>query len=308
MSFETIEGSITDFGTPRAHDMVGFGKRLNAIDGTTSDLVQRVDLLIGLVSKNAIYTGPPRYISIDPQNVELCDLADDETGVDKQIALESPDDLLSTGTPNVVVDNDGGERFYGGSSTFSLFTGARRTVRDILTSCSVSATASEIDFPISRPVLIEIQQQYDTYQFPPPYQEKDLGAISQRLELPPRSLLDASLDIYFDTVSLETPIFQRRSFSALIDNQYSASASELDGACISCFNSVILQSVGFHSVGWKSSYLQPKCSFADSVKDDLLGSLLDNSKRALQNTDQFFKPRIINIQAMLSLVSPTHCS
>lgn len=126
--------------------------------------------------------------------------------------------------------------------------------------------------------------------------------------LPPLAMLEAMLDLYFDTLNPYFPIWTKRRFSQLIGSVYDQQGTTNDRALIVCFNNVVLLTLMTKSrqALAKNSMHTPDQRGTSSMDTDLMDSFLKNAKRAFENIEILLQPRLINVQALLSLVCHTN--
>ncbi|KAH8805343.1 fungal-specific transcription factor domain-containing protein [Xylogone sp. PMI_703] len=131
----------------------------------------------------------------------------------------------------------------------------------------------------------------------------DLSEDSQLIGLVPRALIEDAYDTFFTELNPALPLFDKKSFRHLITNTYAASTEVKDPASVICINNVVLMT------------LNAKCKFrsANSSTDPLDMGLLDirilllrSAKKALGLAKDLMAPRLINVQALLSLSIIAH--
>lgn len=122
--------------------------------------------------------------------------------------------------------------------------------------------------------------------------------------LPPRDILDKAMENYFTHMTSILPIFGKRAFSENLDRLYKEGPNETDGAWILCFNNVILQSLIIGSSAFQyNSNEGSRPAQAESPEKELVRSLIINHRRGLKQMDRLVEPRLVNVQALLSMVS-----
>ena len=291
----------------RASDLATVTERLSNIDGTTSQLAKRLDELTALVSASADSTSTPTGTST-PKRMDFSFLQDNEFD-DPTAALEEPLDAEAEAGHVVVVDDRGAERFYGPFSTYALFVSVQKAVENFLSrhaspkaspnSRRGSSTSYSCPSPTQvQSIIASIRRKYKRSAQPPHRLEEALEADGQPLQLPPRPLLEASLEYYFDPGYLKLHVFQRDTISKAIEEQYAQGDRNPDSAWVSCFNSLIVL-----SLNCKSKLVRNWRALTHHSNDDeLLATLMVNSKRALSMIEHFAEPRLVNLQALLLLV------
>lgn len=126
----------------------------------------------------------------------------------------------------------------------------------------------------------------------------DLVQHNQVVVLPPRAFIDDVFDSFFRELNPIMPMFRPDSFRDLIIRTYATPAEVGDMASVVCINNVIL-----HTLSAKAKFTRsgPTVAPLDVGMSDLHTLLLKNAKRALAITKRFMTPRLINVQALLSL-------
>lgn len=113
---------------------------------------------------------------------------------------------------------------------------------------------------------------------------------------PPLPILRAMIDPYFDFINPHFPIWGRASFQRQIDLLSSQHARDpLRAMALGlCSNNIILLTLTARSSQEEENTV--------SLNWDLASSFLSNAKQAIKSIDLLLQPRLINVQAILSLV------
>jgi hypothetical protein len=116
--------------------------------------------------------------------------------------------------------------------------------------------------------------------------------------LPPRELLEACLETYFTCLSPILPIYDRQSVVSAIEEQYGPMINNPDPAWVISFSNILLQTLDAkYSAAAKSS------PFSHNVlEEELIKSLVLNSRRGYNNFERLLRPQLANVQALLSMV------
>lgn len=122
--------------------------------------------------------------------------------------------------------------------------------------------------------------------------------------LPPLAMLESTLDQYFDAINPYFPIWTRECFSRLLDSVYEQQGSSEDRALIICFNNLVLLTLMTKSRQAHARNVRPSLNRrgTSSMDTDLMDSFMKNAKRAFENIEILLRPRLICVQALLSLV------
>jgi hypothetical protein len=117
------------------------------------------------------------------------------------------------------------------------------------------------------------------------------------LKMPPTLIVEALIDPYFDTIACYVPIWTSASFRKLL----AASKDEddfLDSRAFTlCSNNLVLLTLTARTLNSRAN--NPSNG---SIDLELVQSYVANANRAIANIEQLTRPRLINIQALLSLV------
>lgn len=134
-------------------------------------------------------------------------------------------------------------------------------------------------------------------------QRLDNSTDGKPLVLPPKKLLDAAIDIYFDEINRMLPLFDRDTFQENVRRSYEP-GQEAENAWILCFNGIILITLNTRALG--SSNAVPdrgNVQTDDSVKADFIKNFHANFKRGLNKPQSLLEPSLANVQALLLMVS-----
>ena len=111
--------------------------------------------------------------------------------------------------------------------------------------------------------------------------------------LPPKHYVMKAQAEFFRQVDYATNLFVHENFLANVNRVYAGQIRQLDEAWVICFQTIILLVLGSELLGASSS----------SVFGGLAGSFLLPSSAALVNSRLLTAPRLINVQALILLVS-----
>ncbi|KAL8784526.1 MAG: hypothetical protein Q9195_009012 [Heterodermia aff. obscurata] len=124
------------------------------------------------------------------------------------------------------------------------------------------------------------------------------------LNLPPKGLLDALIEPYFSQIDCILPIFRKEKVCEAVWKEYEADAHEPNGAWLLCFNNMIVQTLEARSFSsqtqvsvedWSSS------AYSSAMEADLSHPFLVNSRRGLDKLERFLEPKLVNVQALISM-------
>lgn len=131
------------------------------------------------------------------------------------------------------------------------------------------------------------------------YKEEELVKdAGQPVATPPQSLLENSLQHFLDDFNAITPVFESLRLKSAIAAYYSS--DNKDESYDLCFNNIIVLSLGARSC---LSRMDSAPHSASGMYNELLPAFLNNSFRAFSHLDFFLQPKLVNVQALASLVS-----
>ncbi len=119
------------------------------------------------------------------------------------------------------------------------------------------------------------------------------------LSLPPRFLLETILDTFLKELNPILPMFARSSLLEAIKLQYDPQQDHFDPAWATCFNNIVLHILTTKAGAGADS---PSRSAMD---DSLKTTFLVNAQRCYRNMEKLLQPRVVNVQALLSMVNST---
>ncbi|TAQ91168.1 hypothetical protein B7494_g548 [Chlorociboria aeruginascens] len=281
-------------------DFEQLGKRLDRIELTMTKCVDRIE----------------RSTKSEPRpSSDLLPLSSE--GDDASMSICSPENGERNHTEyHHSIGKNGYERFYCSSSMYSLFAEAKGASERLLNpnsrggSPSGSAETNNVSLNLlalhDASFPHKLQRVCDLLDKVGTNTHGDLSGDGLALSLPPRSILETFVQPYLANINPTLPMFHKSSLLAAIENQYDHQRSHPDPALIVCFNNIILQTLNI-----KSGF-DFKCrnSAPGTMDDDLMASFLVNARRGFDNFERLLKPRLVNVQALLSmaLVAITHFS
>jgi len=121
---------------------------------------------------------------------------------------------------------------------------------------------------------------------------------------PPLLMLEAVMDPYFDNINPSFPIWTKEEFRLLVKTSQESEHVVEDRAYIVSCNNLILLTLGprsLQSCAMNNFASDPRRK-ADSIDLDIVKSLVTNAKRSITNIELLLSPRLLNLQALLSLV------
>ena len=210
---------------------------------------------------------------------------------------------------NLVPENGGDEPFFGSGSMYSIWVEIISTTKSLFARSSPEAqnyqnpkrsSDNAVVAALNPDLISALERACEHLQRY--YAEPALEGCSDGtpLSLPPRFLLEIILDPFLNELNPILPIFARSSLLEAIKVQYDPRQQQLDPAWVTCFNNLILQILTTKAGRGVES------SARNTMDDRLRTHLLLNAQRCYSDLGRLLKPRIVNVQALLSLVGPRH--
>ena len=225
-----------------------------------------------------------------------------------QSPANSEDRILPPEQKNryLVTEGGGYERFFGSGSMYSIWIEIISATEQLFARSSAEAQNPQIPprssnlavvAPLSPDLQSALQRACDHLQKycaePPGEDCSDRNSLS----LPPRFLLETFLDPFLKDLNPILPIFTRSSLLEAIRVQYDPSRQQVDPAWATCFNNIIL-----HILTTKADGSNVESPSRNAMDDSLRLAFLMNAQRSYSNLAALLKPRVVNVQAVLSMV------
>lgn len=144
----------------------------------------------------------------------------------------------------------------------------------------------------------ELRALYNSYPFVEDCPEPDFSSDGKAVSGPPRSFIHTVIDSFMTSINTARPVFQESRLRLAIEDNDSDEVNESSNARNLCFSNIILLTLSL-----KSSLARRDHSNGNGMDDDLLMSFWKNSRRAFSHLDTYLEPRLINVQALATLVS-----
>ena len=194
------------------------------------------------------------------------------------------------------------DQYYGTSSIASLFSEieglleARLTDRKIATGTegSVISTEGMQECQLALRNMAKILLYHDSL---------DLTGEDLPPTLPPQRVLEATIEIYSSQVSSMMPFVRKSTLCEQFRRIYSIGPNQADIAWVICFNNIVLQTLGTDNIHGSNQSEDDRVPLGESPERELLQPLLTNYQRGLRKLDRLLKPALVNVQALLLMVS-----
>ena len=308
----------------RVNNVDVLGKRMDKIEAAVLRCVDAIEQHISVTTTSSPVTTSPSSSKAKSSDREIDSLALVKlraTEVDEnQSLIEDQEDWFFAPEKNIrhlVTEGGGYEYFFGSGSLYSIWTDIMCSTEKLfaqsqpfdasrgssenqdpqsLQRSSNSAVIAALD-PELKSALHRACEHIQSFCAKPPLEECSDGTP---LSLPPRFLLEAILDSFLRELNPTFPIFARSSLLAAIEVQYDAQRHQLDPAWATCFNNLILQALTIKAgIGAESLS-------RNTIDESLRTTFVVNAQRGYRNLEALLKPRIVNVQAFLSMVGPIY--
>ncbi|KAJ9386807.1 transcriptional regulator family: Fungal Specific TF [Paecilomyces variotii] len=274
------QGKKRNQTTLLSHTILGMGSRLQHLENTIADTQRSLKRLF-----DGQWVTPPnsaRHSSSPP-------------GQRPQFSPEQSADTLETtnfGPPlgRFLLGHNNDERYFGSTSLESLMLKIKDDMTD---GCdSESNTFKECISQAQWKIDLLVKQG-----------EGECAKDTLPPTTPPFAILDAMIEPYFSSINPHFPIWTKEKFIDMATTLRQSPSSERDFASIICCNNLILMAMSADSLcsNRGESTQNRQGTKVSSMEFDMIAGFRANAKRAIQNIDQLLLPRLINVQALLSL-------
>ena len=268
------------------------GARLDSIDQSIATISQRFS--------STENTSPSTSRASEEDDLDLFYTREELDGSEQHIANSQQGEVFRA--IHQKFDNRGGEQYYGSTAALSLILSSRRGLGEILGTCHIKGkgpvttlAAKDASFRTELRVL------YDSFPFLDSCREPDFSSDGKAISSPPRSFIHTVIDCFLSHVNTTRPIFQELKLKTAIEHNDSGLVYESMEARSLCFSNIILLTLGL-----KSRLARRNGCEGNGMDDDLLMSFWNNSRRAFGHLESYLEPRLINVQALATLVSSQH--
>ncbi|KAJ9365713.1 transcriptional regulator family: Fungal Specific TF [Paecilomyces variotii] len=274
------QGKKRNQTTLLSHTILGMGSRLQHLENTIADTQRSLKRLF-----DGQWVTPPnsaRHSSSPP-------------GQRPQFSPEQSADTLETtdfAPPpgRFLLGHNNDERYFGSTSLESLMLKIKDDMTD---GCdSESHTFKECISQAQWKIDLLVKQE-----------EGECAKDILPPTTPPFAILDAMIEPYFSSINPHFPIWTKEKFIDMATTLRQSPSSERDFASIICCNNLILMAMSADSLcsNRGESTQNRQGTKVSSMEFDMIAGFRANAKRAIQNIDQLLLPRLINVQALLSL-------
>ena len=288
----------------RVGDFEQFGNRLGELEKNVNRIHERLDeFLRNLSSRQENGPNFPGH--------EMA-VASKSSAIQDAIIASSPTSHQDFRLSHITSDGSIAERLIGTSSLVSLLEDADDKINLQLDSMRPRASIRDILIPDSRqqekspPPIIDAFMAFktDVYRglsLSSSAFHADLSNDGSSLLLPPKRLLEPIVEPYFRHISAVVPIIRRVPCLEAIDQYYASEmrTENIDPAWIVLFNYMIL----FCFVGKYMPLERPSSDIDMTSITHFEQPFVTNIRRAFAITDKLMTPKLLNVQALIALVS-----
>ncbi|KAK1961595.1 hypothetical protein LY78DRAFT_750130 [Colletotrichum sublineola] len=263
------------------------GDRLRLIEGNISGIQQSLQRLDSAVRSRPGLIGLEDMISVPPVGTGSPPGAGSNQGGCGTSSSSASD--ISTVKFDVIHDAQGNERCVGPTSLLSLIHNI-----DELSMPDPEGTGNN-----NATVREKIKELgYNTRQ--PLFPNTNDGSM---IKEPPMLIVESLMDHYFDIINPHFPIWTRDGFRRLMDVSRQESNPASNKPFVVCANNMVLLTLmakALHSRAKSSSGSNLDLTI-ESIDVELVQSFIENANRAMVRVEQLLSPRLVNVQALLSL-------
>ena len=196
------------------------------------------------------------------------------------------------------------EQYYGSSSLVSLLGEIHFLLEDLVK--NNAGRALDDGGPIPNQSLVECVSTTGNISKMSVVDDRlDLSSDGLPLTLPPKGLLDALIEPYFSQINCILPIFRKEKVCEAVRKEYEVGTHKSNGAWLLCFNNMIVQTLearSFSSQTQSSTDDRSSSAYSSAMEVELLRPFLVNSRRGLVKLERFLEPKLVNVQALISMV------
>ncbi|WDK19609.1 hypothetical protein CGRA01v4_10896 [Colletotrichum graminicola] len=263
------------------------GDRLRRIEGNISGIQQSLQRLDSVVRSRSGFLGLEDMISLPPDGTGSSSEAGSNQGGCGTSSSSTSD--ISTVKFDVIHDAQGNERCVGPTSLLSLIHNIDEvSMPDPEGTGSNNATVRE--------KIKELG--YNTRQ--PLFSNTNDGSM---IKEPPMLIVESLMDHYFDVINPHFPIWTKDGFRRLMNVSRRESSPASNKPFVVCANNMVLLTLmakALHSRAKNSSASNLDLTI-ESIDVELVQSFIENANRAMVRVEQLLSPRLVNVQALLSL-------
>lgn len=204
---------------------------------------------------------------------------------------------------------DGSETYHGPTAGRSLFQQTRTFVEDILDSTKEEVDdddTSDDEYIVLKSAIAnnptlrtELRKTIDAFPYATLCAGANTSSDGRLVSRPPQSFVESSMDFYLEEINTVLPLFDEKHLRAAVKEQYGLQQKTATSDAWSlCFNNIIVLVMGTKLKTALSMNVRRK-----DLEDDIFLPFLSNSYRAFNSLDNYSAPRLINVQALITLVS-----
>lgn len=308
-------------------DFSQLSDRLESIDNTISQLSRRLDRGSHVRSRHDSLNEDSAHLGLDDK-----DIGSDDDGEDSGLSSRLHRPGSSTGeypsgytTPRVhSVDQSGSECYFGPTSVPNLVSTSRAVVKEVLGSGSGNTSAASsrrqslsgtslssascrqtwspevpADFRVSnREALGALQELDDAFPYPGVCDTISVIGDGKPVSTPPQAFVETAVELYLAQDHYVMPIFDKDRLRQAVKEHYTNPVSSTADAWNLCFNNIVVLTMGSKLRASRMLRTQ-RCD----LDDDIFASFLTNSRRAFDSISDYNEAKLVNVQALLTLVS-----
>lgn len=124
------------------------------------------------------------------------------------------------------------------------------------------------------------------------------------IKAPPMLIVEALIEPYFESINSHLPIFTWEGFRRLMDASRAETNPAYNRPFAICANNMVLLTLSAKALHSRAKSTSPSNlePITESIDVELIQSFIGNANRAMVQVEQLLSPRLVNVQALLSLV------
>lgn len=205
------------------------------------------------------------------------------------------------GAPDHVLLNEGyGERLYGYPAALCLFRSSQKLLGATLNGKTLSLRGPLTESMENATLRTSLLRHYEIFPFRKGCTEQPITGDQGPLTSPPQIVVYSVLDRYLNHINLHIPVFEAGELYGIIPDCYRSNGPSIQAARMVCLNCIVLLTLHLDGRVARRSGLDMD---PWSNQSEVIENALNNCRRALADLDALLQPAVVNIQALIMLVS-----
>lgn len=193
-----------------------------------------------------------------------------------------------------------GERLYGYPASLCLFRSSQK-----LLGATLNAKTPSLRGPLAKSMedaalRTSLLRHYEIFPFRKGCTEPPITGDQGPITSPPQVVVYSVLDRYLNHINLHVPVFEAGELYGTISDCYRSNGPPIHTAWLVCSNCIVLLTLRLDGCVARRSGLDMD---PWSNQSEVIENALSNCRRALADLDALLQPSVVNIQALIMLVS-----